>query len=118
MEILQFGGRLYIPPEDESRVMVPQLMRADDFHFTEEEIEGSIGGTLGRNPEEGRQVIVRDLSSRMAQRDAGTPRPGGGRSAGLAHGHATVDRTASGGSRRERVHHQGGVSHPERPTAS
>ena len=118
MEILEVGGKFFATPEEDARVNVPRLLQLIDPQHIAEAPEAGIGRDTGVNSEEKRQVISRDTSSRMAQRNAGTPRSGGRRGASHTDGSPSIDRPAPGGSRRERMHRKGGVPHSERPAAS
>ena len=115
MEILAVGGRLYVPPEDEARVLVPQLLQVLEPNYKPEEGSGEIGGASGGDLEE-RQVISRDNTKALAQCGEGSEgsiRRGG---AGGAPGDAATDRKnfhGTAGSLYLRALRESGSPHPE-----
>ncbi len=94
MEILEVGGANLVPPDDEARIMVPQLMKLledqDIQEMTHQIIRSQSGGNL-----EGKQVVGNDTRTAVAERAEGAPRSGSGRLSGLAQG-----RPSAGGRQR------------------
>jgi hypothetical protein len=68
MEILEVGGRLYAPPEDEARVLVPQLMKVINPDLTRKDIEVEIRRLFGSILEVEGRNFINDTGKRMAQR--------------------------------------------------
>lgn len=91
VEILQVGGRLYVPPEDEARVMVPRLVRVINPDLTQKEIDKEIRRLFGGILEVEGQEFTNDESERVAQRGERSAGSDGGACTGGIEGAAAAN---------------------------
>jgi hypothetical protein len=81
IEVLEVGGSLYIPPEDEARVLLPKLIGFYPKHRLSKAIQKVIRSHSGRILAVKGQGFIHDAGKGMAQR--------GERSAGSDSGACT-----------------------------